>query len=80
MVGRECVTLHCKEIGEHKPCGIVCEGDEKLTTMVGGHGSWPLHISVYLISELVGLFTDLHFWDRLTGGMCEDAHLAVLFL
>ena len=79
MVGREHVTLCHEEIGERKPCGIVREGDEKSTTTVGGHGSWPPHISMYLLSKLAGLVADLHFWDRLMGGMHEDAHLAVLF-
>ena len=79
VVGREHVTLCREEIGERKPCSIVREGDEKSMTMAGGHGSWLPHISMYLISELMGLFADPQLWDRLTGCTCEDAHLTVLF-
>ena len=78
-VGRERVTLRREEIGECKPCSIVCEGDEESTTTAGGHGSWPPHIGVYLISELMGLFADPQLWDRLTGCTREDARLTVLF-
>ena len=66
-VGCECVTLRRKEIGERKSCGIVREGDEESTTTAGGHRSWPPYIGMYLISELMGLFTDPQLWDRLTG-------------
>ena len=78
-VGREHITLCCEEIGEHKSCGIVCEGDDKSMTTAGGHRGWPPHIGMYFISKLVGLFADPQLWDRLMGCMCEDAHLTVLF-
>ena len=78
-VGRERVTLRREEIGECEPCSIVCEGDEESTTTAGGHGNWPPHIGVYLISELMGLFADPQLWDRLSGCTREDARLTVLF-
>ena len=58
-VGQEGLTLCHKKICCGEVGSIVCKCDEVLLSTLSGHCGWPPHVSMDLITKLLGLHTNV---------------------
>ena len=79
LIGFKSLILGVQEEGGGVPGGVVSEGDEVPSVLASGDGGWSPDVGMYLISEVLGWWTNPYFryWEPC--GAREYARVTVHF-